>query len=70
MNTEELASTLIEYFGLNRQCGTYWHILTRVKESRHVGTMTIDDFEELSEETIYELAEFVIKAMGENQCKN
>lgn len=54
---DELINALDEYFCMS---DTYAFNLTRVKESRSCGTMTIDDFEEFDEETISDLAEFLI----------
>jgi hypothetical protein len=48
---------LYEHLGFNGVDGTYIYCLTRVKEAFHVGTMTLDDFVEVDEEFVGELAE-------------
>jgi hypothetical protein len=50
---------LYKYFGFDGKDGTYWHILTRVKEARQVGTLTIDDYQEMNEEDLAELESFI-----------
>lgn len=57
---ENLAQKLLDYFGFNDIDGTYIYNLTRVKSAFHIGTMTLDDFEEIDEEFIYELAEYIV----------
>ena len=59
MTPNEMTEKLADFFGINSNDGTYWHILTRVKDSRYVGTMTIDDFVEIDMEIISDLAEFI-----------
>jgi hypothetical protein len=57
---DDLIEWLNGYFGLDGSEGTYAHWLTRCKSSRGVGTMSIEDFEEFSEESITELADFIL----------
>ena len=38
---------LFKHFGFEGKDGTYVYILNRVKEARHYGTLTIDDFSEV-----------------------
>lgn len=57
---ETVAQKLFDYFGFNTKDGTYIYCLNRVKSAFHVGTVTIDDFEEINEEFVYELAEFIV----------
>lgn len=59
MTKENLYEVLIDFFGLNNSDGTYVYDLTRVKEAFHVGTMTLDDFEEFDEERVDELANYL-----------
>ena len=63
MDKEKLVEKLFDYFCFNTKDGTYIYNLTRVKEAFHVGTMTLDDFEEIDEEFIYELADFILEIM-------
>jgi hypothetical protein len=60
---EELVDKLAEYFGFNGKDGTYYHILTRAKESFGYGTMKVDDFQEMNEDDLYELADFLLGFM-------
>ena len=39
---------------------TYTYNLTRVKEAFEIGTMSLDDFEELDESNIDELVDYII----------
>lgn len=57
---ENLAQKLFDYFGFNYKDGTYIYSLTRVKSAFHVDTMTLDDFKEIDEEFVYDLAEFIV----------
>lgn len=61
----EWEQELMDLFGFNGYEGTYWHILTRVKESRHIGTMSLDDFEEVTEESLLDLKAFIQKVEDE-----
>lgn len=56
---DALAELIGNYFGLADKDGTYWHILTRCKSSREVGTMSIDDFEEVDFNSVDELADLI-----------
>ncbi len=62
-----LQRTLNEYFNIT---DTYAYNLTRVKEAFEVGTVNIEDFEEFSEETTRDIAEYIIEAFRvEKRCK-
>lgn len=54
---DRLEKLLLEYFSIG---DSYCYNLTRVKEAFEIGTMTFDDFEEFNEDTIRDLAEFLI----------
>ncbi len=56
INKEVLKDVLSEIFNLD---DTYDYRLTRVKEAKQYGTLTIDDFEEYSEENINEIADLL-----------
>ena len=55
--TERLKDVLMDYFDVNNN--TYAYNLTRDKKAFGVGTMTFDDFEEFSEETIDDIVEYI-----------
>ena len=55
--TERLKDILMDYFDVNND--TYAYNLTRDKKAFGVGTMTFDDFEEFSEETIDDIVEYI-----------
>ena len=55
--TERLKDVLMDYFDVNND--TYAYNLTRDKKAFGVGTMTFDDFEEFSEETIDDIVEYI-----------
>lgn len=60
MNKEELKQKLMDYFDIGtNNCIAY--NLTRVKEARQYGTLTIDDFVEFDEETIDDIVNWVFK---------
>lgn len=60
MNKEELKQKLMDYFDIGtNNCMAY--NLTRVKEARQYGTLTIDDFVEFDEETIDDIVNWVFK---------
>ena len=63
MDREKLAEKLFYYFGFDYPDGTYVYNLTRVKSAFHIGTMTLDDFEEIDDEFIYDLADFILELM-------
>lgn len=54
---DQLVEWLNEFFGMD---DTYHYYLTRDKRAFGVGTMTFDDFEELSPETVDELADHLL----------
>ena len=56
MSKEELKQKLMSYFTIGNS-DAYW--LTRVKQARQYGTLTIDDFEEFEEDTIDDIVEYV-----------
>lgn len=55
---DRLVEDLTEYFSLE---DTYHYHLTRVKEAFAVGTMTLDDFEPYDEDTVSDLADFLLR---------
>lgn len=61
MNKEKVLQALLEYFCFNGADGTYAYFLTRVKEAFAYGTVTIDDFEEFTEEQMKELADLIVE---------
>ncbi|WP_346938079.1 hypothetical protein [uncultured Clostridium sp.] len=61
MDRNKLIELLMEFFGFDGSDGTYWYWLTRVKEAFAVGTMTLDDFVEMENETLEELADEILK---------
>ena len=60
LNRDQIAEKFNEFFDINSKDGTYVYNLTRVKEAFGYGTMTIEDFEEVDEVFIYELADFIL----------
>ena len=54
---DQLIGWLEDYFGLS---DTYHYILTRDKRAFGVGTMTLNDFEEMSPEFVAELADHLL----------
>lgn len=58
MDKEKLIELLNEYFNIS-DTSAYW--LTRVKEAFSYGTVTLDDFVEFDDETVEDLAEYIIK---------
>lgn len=66
MDYEVLKEILMNYFNINSD--TYAYNLTRVKSAFEVGTITLDDFEEFTEETIDDMVAYIKEAMSkENQ---
>jgi len=61
VSKEELVEILNQFFSIE-DTDAYW--LTRVKSAFDVGTVTIDDFEEFTNETIDELADFIIEKIA------
>ena len=59
MDRDKLTNKLFEYFGFNTKDGTYIYCLQRTKSAFQVGTMTLEDFEEIDEGFICELADFI-----------
>lgn len=58
MNKDDLRDALIDYFSAWADVGdSYIFDLTRVKESRAIGTMGLDDFEEWGEERVAEMVD-------------
>lgn len=57
---EFLKKVLDDYFNIT---DTYTYNLTRVKEALEVGTVSIEDFEEFSEETTRDMAEYINNAI-------
>lgn len=60
MDREQIAQKLFDYFCFNTKDGTYIYNLTRVKSAFNIGTMTLDDFEEIDEDFIYGLADYIL----------
>lgn len=58
MEKDNLISVLNDYFSIYTD--TYAYNLTRDKSAFSHGTMTMEDFEEFTEETTSDLAEFII----------
>lgn len=54
---DHLIEWLNEYFGMD---DTYHYVLTRDKRAFGVGTMTLNDFEELSPDSVAELADHLL----------
>jgi len=65
IDKEKLVEKLYNYFGFNSKDGTYIYNLTRVKSAFNVGTMTLDDFEEIDDDFIYGLADFILEIIKE-----
>ena len=59
VTVEELKELLFDYFGFHEKDGTYTHELIRVKEGYKYGTISIEDFEEWTEENIDDLAKAI-----------
>lgn len=58
LSKEDLKNKLIKYFNIG---DSYCYHLTRVKEARSYGTLTIDDFIEFDEDTIDDIIEYIFK---------
>ena len=56
-----LKDVLMDYFDINND--TYAYNLTRDKGAFSIGTMTFDDFEEFSEETIDDIVEYIRRSL-------
>lgn len=54
---EKLIELLSDYFAIG---DSYHYTLNRVKEAFAIGTMGLDDFEEYSDETVEEIADYLI----------
>ena len=63
---EFLKKVLDDYFNIT---DTYTYNLTRVKEALEVGTVSIEDFEEFSEETTRDMAEYINDAIEAEALK-
>jgi hypothetical protein len=59
LTIENLMEVLSDFFQLNELDGSYTYELTRVKEAFNVATMTMDDFEEWSQDQIDDLATYL-----------
>lgn len=59
---ETVKEILDDYFDIATD--TYAYNLTRVKSAFNVGTVTLDDFEEFTEETTRDLAEYILKKLS------
>lgn len=58
LDREKLKEILMQYFAIG---DSYTYNLTRVKEGFTVGTVTIDDFEEFTEEIIDDIVEYILR---------
>lgn len=67
MNKEEIAQKLLQYFGFNYPDGTYIYNLMRTKSAFHVGTMTLDDFEEIDEDFVYDLVDYILEIITQSK---
>lgn len=68
-NPDDMRGSLIEFFSWWADIGdSYIFDLTRVKESRAIGTMSLDDFEEWGEERVSELADALINWLKAEEC--
>ena len=56
---EKHVKILRDYFQIDNY--NYYYNLTRDKEAFNTGTMSFDDFEEFDEETVNDLAEYIVK---------
>lgn len=61
MDKDNLVTVLNDYFSIYTD--TYAYNLTRDKTAFSYGTMTMEDFEEFTEETTSDLAEFIINKL-------
>ena len=75
IDADVLKDILMQYFDINND--TYYYNLTRVKSAFDVGTMTLEDFEEFTEETVDDLVAYIIRqapivedVMQVVRCKN
>lgn len=59
---ERVKEILDNYFDIATD--TYAYNLTRDKSGFDVGTVTLDDFEEFTEETTQDLAEYILKELS------
>ena len=58
---DKVMDLVSRHLGFENASGTDWHILTRCKSSREIGTMTIDDFEEVNDDQVAELADLFLE---------
>lgn len=64
MDLESIIRDIVDdHLGLTWQDGTYLYNLTRCKSAFNVGTVTIDDFEEIDLKFSQELVDKIIKAI-------
>ena len=68
---KRLKEILAGQFGLSDEWieGTYLYHLTRVKEAFSVGTMTLEDFEEVDEDFLEEVYEAILPVFQDMQDK-
>ena len=62
LDIEKLKEFLMEYFDIG---DSYAYNLTRVKSAFAVGTVTLDDFEEFTEENVDDIVEFIRRKVEE-----
>lgn len=63
ISKEDMVEILSSYFGLYTHDGTYTYELTRVKEAFDLGTMSLDDFEEIDEEWVRDLVDHIFQIL-------
>ena len=64
LEREELIELLSRYFQIG---DSYAYNLTRVKTAFEVGTMSLEDFEEFDEETVADIADYLIEHSKERR---
>lgn len=64
-NREKLIQILRSYFDIGN---SYVYHLTRDKSAFAVGTMSVDDFEEFDDDTIADIADYIIKHWGDTNA--
>lgn len=58
LDRQKLKEIIMDFFDVPNN--TYTYNLTRVKEAFEIGTMSLDDFEEIDESNIDELVDYII----------
>lgn len=65
ISKEQLKQKLMEYFDIGSSACMAYN-LTRVKEARQYGTLSIDDFVEFDEDIIDDIINFIYKDRSDN----